>query len=107
MLGEMMPPSCMYGRFLHREEHVRAWRIIVIVIHQWQRKQSKARDKEGIQEEGVGSRAMSTHLGEHLIQITEAKKKKETERKKIKRGMLREHGREGKKKKLGMGRASR
>jgi len=52
-------------------------------------KQSKAGDKEGIQEEGVGSRAMSTHLGGQLIQITEATKKRERERdreKELKKG---------------------
>jgi len=42
-------------------------------------KESKSRG-QGIQEEGVGNRAMSTHLGEHLIQITEAQKKKKKKR---------------------------
>jgi hypothetical protein len=34
---------------------------------------AKKRKAEGIQDEGIGSRATSSHLGEHLIQITETR----------------------------------
>ena len=70
-------------------------------------KKRKAGDNEGIQDEGIGSRATSSHLGEHLIQITDTRggdNEREREEKEI---YGNGEDKEEESTKLAMGRASR